>query len=326
VPVEKEHRCKRCSRTFEDAKSLYQHVSTVHASPGWHMCHLCADGFSTIQQLEHHVETRHCGKAESSNGYICALCAESPESGLVSYVAQGLLTKHLRIMHSVPRKAAANMARAAAPTARSDDTEQVQDSASCSVSEHKPVKRLYVSGETTHYQCSRCNFSAEDRTAFVTHAAEHSPAVAGAVQCKECAASFTVASALYRHLRIVHQIDCDIDTYLRENGGAARCPTPDSSNTDDETEITTMPPKLSSSLVPTSSGGHGTGSAASVGKVAQLVKSAVDNDDDAPAECTVCYRVFFSRQLLRAHMRVHGMVFIQSTRRKRSSEAGGSPT
>jgi len=308
-------------------ESLDRHVSTAHGSPGWHLCHLCADGFSSIQQLERHVETRHCGKAESSQGYACALCAESPESGSVSYVAQGLLTKHLRNAHGIPRKAAANMARAAAPTTpvaeSSDNTEQVWNSPSCSISENTPVKRLYVSGETTRFQCSRCDFSAEDRAVFVTHAAEHSPAVAGAVQCKECATSFTVSLALYRHLRIVHRIDCDIDTYLRENGGAARCPTPDSSSTDDEIK---SPPKLSSSLTPTSSSGR---SAESRGKVADSVKSGVADDDDAPAECTVCYRVFLSRQLLRAHMRVHGMAFIQRTRRRlpaTTAEAGGSPT
>lgn len=168
----------------------------------------------------------------------------------------------------------------------------------------------------------------ENRAEFVTHAAEHSLTVAGAVQCKECAASFTVPSTLYRHLRIVHRIDCNIDTYLRENGAAPRCPTPDGPVTDDE-EITS-PADLSSSSSLTLSGGRR--SAGSVGKVSEAAKRGVvnDEDDDAPAECTVCYRVFLSRQLLRAHMRVHGMAFIQRTRRSlpvtTTSQAAGSLT
>jgi len=322
VPVLKENRCKRCSRTFDDAESLDRHISTTHGSPGWHLCHLCADAFSTSRQLERHVETRHCGKAESSHGYVCALCAESPETGSVSYAAQGLLTKHLRTVHCVPRKAAANMARAAAPLAESsDNADQVGDSPNCS--ENEPVKRLYVSGETTRFQCSRCEFSAEDRAVFVAHATEHSPTIADAVQCKECATSFTVASALYRHLRIVHRINCDIDTYLRENGGVPRCPTPDQSGTDDES---TSAPKRSSL---TETGGRGTGSTRSGGKVAEPVKSGAGDEDDAPAECTVCYRVFLTKLLLRAHMRVHGMAFIQRTRRSlpaTTKDAGGSLT
>jgi len=273
--------------------------------------------------------SQHFGKTEASHPYVCALCAESPENGRTSYTVQGLLTKHLQQAHGVPRTAAANMARAAAPPVPNSDsaneTEPVQDSPRCSDNESQPVKRLFVSGESTHYQCSRCDFSAEDRGLFVVHAAEHSPTLAGAVQCKECAASFTVAAALYRHLRIVHRIDCDVDSYLRENGGATRCPTPESSSTDDDLA---MPAPKSSCSSRTSSGSRGTESTRSVHKRSTSVKGN-DDDDDAPAECTVCYRVFLSKQLLRAHMRTHGIAFIQHTRRKLASTspvAVASPT
>lgn len=321
-------RCTRCYQKFNDADSLKRHIATVHGSPGCHLCHLCADGFSTSMQLERHVEIQHCGKTETSHPYVCALCAESPGKGSVSYTVQGLLTKHLHHAHGVPRIAAANMARAAAPPAptsdTADNTEQVQDSPNCSRSEVEPVKRLFVSGETTPYQCSRCDFSVEDRAQFVTHAAEHSPPVAGAVQCKECAASFTVAVALYRHLRIVHRINCDIDTYLRENEGATRCRTPDSSSTDD---APASPAEPSSSFSKMSRGSRSTESAGSVRKLASSAKG--DDDDDAPAECTVCYRVFLSKHLLRKHMRTHGIAFIQHTRRRlatTSPVAGSSLT
>jgi len=305
--VPKEKICTRCSRTFDSAESLNHHISVVHGSPGWHLCHLCADGFSTSKQLERHVLIRHSGKTESSHAYVCALCAESSDNSPVSYAVQGLLTKHLQNVHGIPRIAAANMARAAAPPIQSTDlankTEEVQESSS---SETEPVKRLFVSGETTCYQCSRCDFSAEDRALFVTHASEHSPAVAGAVQCKECAASFTVASALYRHLRIIHRMDCNIDTYIRENSCTTSWSTPENSTTNNEW---ISPAALSSCTSLASSGGCGK---ANVRKPATSVKG---DDDDAPAECTVCYRVFMSKQLLRAHMRVHGMAFIQRTRR-----------
>jgi len=317
VPVQKETRCSRCSQTFNDAESLNQHVSLVHGSPAWHLCHLCADGFSTSKQLEQHVEIRHCGKTESSHAYVCALCAESQENSPASFPVRGLLTKHLHNMHGVPRIAAANMARSASPSfqvtdSTANDTEQVQDSPRRSNSETEPFKRLFVSGETTCYQCSRCDFSAEDRALFVTHAPKHSPTVAGAVQCKECAASFTVAPALYRHLRIIHRIHCDIDTYLQENGCVSRCSTPDTLTADDEA-TSPVEPSSSSSLM--SSGRGSSESKGSVRKLATSVRGGND-DDDAPAECTVCYRVFLSKLLLRAHMRVHGMAFIQRTRRR----------
>ena len=249
---------------------------------------------------------------------MCALCAESPKNESVRYAVQGLLTKHLQSAHGVPRKAAANMARAAAPTVQTtespDKTEEVAvaDNSGCSNSVTEPVRRLFVSGEVARFQCSRCDFSVEDRAEFVVHAGKHGAALVGAVQCMECAGSFTIASALYRHLRIVHRIDCNIDTYLRENGGAPRCTTPDAWTTDDEPAS----PELSSYSLPASSGGHSAKSTASVGEAAAPGKDNAGEDDDAPAECNVCYRVFLSKQSLRAHMRVHGMVFIQRTRRR----------
>jgi len=326
VPLPKEKRCTRCLQTFNDAESLNKHISVMHGSPGWHLCHLCADGFSTAKQLEQHVDTKHCGKTQSSHAYVCALCAESAEDGPVSFAIQALLTKHLHNVHSVPRIAAANLARAAGPSVLTTDSEQVQDSPSCSSSSIEPVKRLFVLGETTCYQCSRCDFSAEDRALFVTHATEHSPSVAGAVQCHECAAAFTVAPALYRHLRIIHRIDCDINTYLRENGYATSCCEPESSSADEEC---TSPVNVSNCSSLASSGGRSSESKANDGQLSKSVKGADDEEDDAPVECTVCYRVFMSKQLLRAHMRVHGMAFIQRTRRKlavTSPESGASRT
>jgi len=228
-----------------------------------------------------------------------------------------MLTKHLRNVHGVPRIAAANMARAAAPSTQSgsgNDTDQLQDSPSSSNPKIEPVRRLFVSGQTTSYQCSRCNFAAEDRALFVAHASEHSSTVAGMVQCKECAASFTVAPALYRHLRITHRMNCDIDTYLRENGYATvanHCSTPDLVLTvDDERLSPTTSPANYSPLSP-SGGCHSESSKESIG-----TPQKADDDDNAPGECTVCYRIFTTKQLLRAHMRVHGMVFIQRSRRR----------
>jgi len=312
VPIPKEKMCTRCSQTFSDVEVLQQHISTVHGSPGWHWCQLCADGFSTSKQLQRHVEIRHCGKIESSHAYVCPLCAKSPDNPPVSFTIQSVLTKHLRNVHGIPRIAAGNMARAAAPSAQTTDSEQMQDSASCSRYEIEPAKRLFVSGETVYYQCSRCDFSAEDRAQFVAHASKHSPPLAGAVQCKECAASFTVAAALYRHLRVTHRMDCDIDAYLQENGFVTSCSTPDTSTTDDEWTSPVAPSSCSSMM---SSGGYGSESKPSDRKLVTPVKGD-ENDDDAPGECTVCYRVFTTKHLLRKHMRVHGMAFIQRTRRK----------
>ena len=318
MPIPKEKMCPRCSQTFSDAESLQQHVSMVHGSPGWHWCQLCADGFSTSTQLQRHVDIRHCGKTESSHAYVCPLCSRSPDNPPVSFTVQSVLTKHLRNMHGIPRIAAANLARAAAPSAQTTDSEKTQDGISCSSCEVEPVKRLFVSGETTCYQCSRCDFSAEDRAQFVAHAAKHSPSLAGAVQCKECAASFTVAATLYRHLRITHQMHCDIDTYLQENGYATACSTPDISTVDDLTadDERTSPVAPSSCSSLTSSGGYGSELKPVVKKLATPVKGDYDDDDDAPGECTVCYRVFTTKHLLRKHMRVHGMAFIQRTRRR----------
>jgi len=310
VPSPKQRSCTRCSQTFDNVSSLDRHVRTVHGSPDWHMCYLCADGFATTNQLKRHIQTRHCGKTESTHAYVCALC----EDGAAGFAVQGLLTKHLQSVHSVPRKAAANMARAAAPPVvdAGESPQNSRDQVLASpASNIEPVKRLFVAGELVHYRCSRCPFSAEDRAVFVAHAAEHSPAVSGAVQCKECAASFTVAPALYRHLRIVHRLNCDIDAYIRENGMASRC----SSSSETVTADERSPSEMSSGSSLVLSGG----SKDSTSKVVTPTKPSNDDDDDGPGECTVCYRVFLSKPLLRSHMRVHGMAFIQRTRRKLAS-------
>jgi len=298
-------------------------VSTAHGSPGWHQCHLCADGFSTGRQLERHVEARHFGKTETSQRYVCRLCAASTTSAAgvttVSYAVQGLLTKHLQNAHGVPRVSAAKMAKAAAPTITTSDCASDADRLDDSSAEVKPVRRLFVCGESSVYQCSRCDFSASERPVFVRHAGEHGRAVAGAVQCYECAASFTVPVALGRHLRVIHRIDSDVDTYLRDSAGGgavSRCATPQSSATDDEPSPTEPSSNETSRL--SSAGRSSTDSTTSASTPASLVKPA-DDDDDAPAECTVCYRVLLTKHLLRAHMRTHGIAFIQHTRRRLSA-------
>jgi len=315
--------CTRCSLQFDDATSLSRHMRTVHGSPGWHLCHLCADCFSTGTQLERHVEALHQGKTETSHPYVCQLCAESPPGqqggAMQSYTVRGMLTKHLQSAHGVPRVAAANMARAVAPTPVPDIANTVQGGA-------EAVRRLFVCGEESSvYRCSRCDFSTPERAVFMRHAAEqHSPTLASAVQCFECAAAFTVASALQRHLRAIHRIHCDdIQTYLRDNGGplVSRCPTPESSTTTTDDE----PLSPQTATEPSSGGRHSTESASSggVGRSSQGASTSSStvsvcdaDEDESPAECTVCYRVFLTRHLLRAHMRTHGIAFIQHTRRR----------
>jgi Pyruvate/2-oxoacid:ferredoxin oxidoreductase delta subunit len=343
-----QHECPQCQQQCTTDSALTQHQMMEHKTPTWHMCHLCADGFGNAEQLQQHISERHSGKARKYI-FICELCTASspaPDGSTPpppqSFAVQSLLTKHLKKIHRIPRGLATSRAQAMALAAGAasiqrktepsvEPIEQIASSSGRSgdTVSSMAVKRLYVSGEETGYQCARCDFSTVFRPEFVKHINEqHSPKTSSAVQCKECGSCFAVAPALHRHLHIVHHVKCDINTYLRENGGILASPT--SSDDGSTTVSASGSPVLSTRVLFSSNSSTSLSSRPdSISQNSQDDKSKTISlsvaDSDAVEdsgvvhECTVCYRSFGTSHQLRGHMRAHGMAFIQRTKRMLAS-------
>jgi len=292
--------CSLCERLFPDIAKLDEHKAAEHGVTKYHVCYLCADCFVDADALRQHVSSRHTGKVRV-HAFVCPICAETSDSVPRSFPHQGLLTKHLHTVHRLPREEATSRARLVTFSANDD---VIGPSTSNSSTEVVSVaRRLYVKGQTESYLCAQCHFSAEERSAFTAHVvAAHPVDPIDAVQCMECSQCFPVAPALQRHLRLVHRITDKIEEYLTSNGRA-------SAVSDNEATSPTCKDTKSSKpqtvCTPTSA------------PKVKTEPSATCNG--SPKECTVCYRLFFSVDHLRAHMRVHGMAFIQGTRRKQSN-------
>jgi hypothetical protein len=304
VPQTASHVCMLCKRQFPDTVTLEEHKVAEHGVTKFHMCYLCADGFVDADALQQHIASRHTGRARI-HAFVCPICAESSDAVPRSFPQQGLLTKHLHSAHRMSRDEAAVRARAAASQVATGDV-FTKTATNAPTDGSQAVRRLYVKGQTEFYHCAQCEFSTDDRDAFIAHVkVSHRPEPVDAVQCMECSQCFPVVPALQRHLRLVHRMSENIDRYLLKIG---RMPVVvadadvDWPAREEDTKLTT----------PRSA----TTSAASASK-AQSESSVSANS--SPLECTVCYRLFFTVDQLRAHMRVHGMAFIQGTRRKQSS-------
>lgn len=296
--------CTLCKRQFLDSVTLEEHKVAEHGVTKYHMCYLCADGFVDADALQQHIASRHTGRARI-HAFVCPICTESSDSVPRSFPHQGLLTKHLHSAHRMSRDEAAVRARAAASQVASGDV--ISKTTSGAPTDGSPaVRRLYVKGQTESYYCAQCEFSADDRDSFIAHVkVSHRPEPIDAVQCMECSLCFPVVPALQRHLRLVHRISENIDRYLLKIG---RMPAfvadadVDLPSHEEDTKLST--PRSATTVAVNASKAHPESSTSA---------------NNSPLECTVCYRLFFTVDQLRAHMRVHGMAFIQGTRRKLSS-------
>ena len=164
-------------------------------------------------------------------------------------------------------------------------------------------KHLRVSSkECGVYVCAKCLFSTSDGEAFREHIAMH--VVKNSVQCRECGLCFRVLPGLKRHLLLVHKV-LHVDDYVQRYEITAADIDPDiekqlrsldSEAVDTDTKRSKRKSTVVSSPSPTS-------------------PTAVRPRGAGGSECNVCYKRFPSDDYLRAHMRLHGMVLVRSTRR-----------
>jgi len=226
-----------------------------------------------------------------------------------------MLAKHLKSIHKIGRnnpefvkkikelEVAAGIGEASQSNRSLDTMDEFSSS---------DVRRLRVAGDDSMtYTCSQCEFTATDRALFVAHIEEHRESYAH--QCAECGSCFSVLPALRRHLFAVHRVR-DFDKYCSDTGVSLE-------TTDDVTDVVdgcTLSMEAESDRV-----------VATAVKVSKTVVSPRVSTSpvaiEGRLECTVCYKVFEDELTHRSHMRVHGMAFIQRTRRS-IPPVGVSPT
>lgn len=263
-------------------------LSDVDSSLCWFSCHLCEKTFRNSDDLQQHLKETHSGKSRQ-HAYLCWICREQSE--LKSYPKAGMLIKHLKHFHKIARKnidyariALSNGKDDAAVTA--DDAKPIQPPMS--------VRKLRVEGEST-YNCARCEFSCSERVSFLDHIKCHCRE--NSHQCPECGVCFVVLPSLKRHLMIVHRVR-DFDRYFAETGFSLDIPTSYDVDSDPEDAHVVVP---NTSIKQSNE---------------ELASSP---EKESSLECTVCYRTFGDECAVRQHMRVHGMAFIQGTRRSNMS-------
>lgn len=202
-----------------------------------------------------------------------------------------MLIKHLKQFHKIARKNI-DYGRIALSNGKDDDGAGTADDAK-PLQPSTSVRKLRVEGEST-YNCAKCEFSCSERASFLEHIKCHCRE--NSHQCPECGVCFVVLPSLKRHLMIVHRVR-DFDRYFAETGFSLEIPT--SYDVDSDPEDIPVMPNTSVEL-----------------SSEDLVSSP---EKESSLECTVCYRTFGDECAVRQHMRVHGMAFIQGTRRSNMS-------
>ncbi|KAK6180321.1 hypothetical protein SNE40_012500 [Patella caerulea] len=285
------HECLFCHKGFKSKDEKEKHSQSEHSS---FPCHLCGLTYKTQLNLDEHVQAIHEG---SKPGFFCFPCKKK---GIArSFVKAGVLEKHLIIKHRVAKARLKRFVVMGKESLKSDKLKRKIPNDLESV----PVKRLRVEGSGV-YTCVKCNFNAEDSSEFSAHIETHK--TMDTTQCPECGLCFSVLPSLKKHLFMVHKIR-NADEYISEKGIEEPEEMDVDEEEDDLLEVTISPRKT---------------------PFTDIAPSELIRRKEGPVgelECRVCYREFESVNLLKNHMRVHGMAFIRS-RRMTSSELDGCKT
>ena len=310
--------CAECNRKFNDNAKLQKHLQDEHGIVRWFPCHLCAKTFSDAVQAELHVKNVHSGKMKQHT-YVCWLCADQ---GIIkSYTQPGMLTKHFHIIHKMARQLIdrARILAMGASNAVSLVKAEAGSEESAVLGQPLSVRNLRTAGGgDVIYCCAGCDFSSEERKTFQVHILKHREDSSFA-QCLECGSCFTSKPTLKRHLIAVHRIR-DLDKYAADSG--AKLELIESHLEMDlemEVDVEGKSPQLR----------------AKISSVTNLTPKSKSGDESETAssdqkkkvmECNVCYRKFEGLSALRLHMRIHGMAFIQGTRRKSTMQTSNNAT
>ncbi|XP_050399832.1 zinc finger protein 532 [Patella vulgata] len=285
------HECLFCHKEFKNKDEKEKHSQSEHSS---FPCHLCGLTYKTQLNLDEHVQATHEG---SKPGFFCLPCKKK---GITrTFVKAGVLEKHLIFKHRIAKARLKRFIAVGKESSKSDKLKRK----TLDELESVPVKRLRVEGSGV-YTCVKCNFNTEDSSEFSAHIETHK--TTDTTQCPECGLCFSVLPSLKKHLFMVHKIR-NADEYISEKG----IEEPEEMDVDDEEddllEVTISPRKTPFT------------------DIAPSEPIRKKNGPIGELECRVCYREFESVNLLKNHMRVHGMAFIRS-RRLTPSESDGCKT
>ncbi|ESP00650.1 hypothetical protein LOTGIDRAFT_186390 [Lottia gigantea] len=291
VPVQKptpppeNSTCEICRLEFDSESKLVEHNKTEHSS---FPCHLCGLTYDSQQKLDRHCQATHVG---DKPGYICYPCKQK---GIKRHFNTAVfLEKHLIFKHRIAKQRVQRFVNIGRENRRKDATKRqlASDTEADAEQETLPVKRLRKEGSGL-YACVKCSFSTEDSVEFCKHIESHKTVEAN--QCPECGLCFSVLPSLKKHLFMVHKIR-NADEYIKEKGIKEPEELPPDSE-DEELDVAVSPRKnIIKDIVPIET------QRAKEGPVGEL-------------ECRVCYKEFENLNLLKNHMRVHGMAFIRSRR------------
>ena len=285
-----EHGCSVCDENFAERSELTRHLRAKHGIiPQW-PCHLCGLTYESECDLKGHIVEVHEGKkAAAPPVFTCWLC-EDDDTTIRHFKKRRVLISHLAIVHRIP-KANLDMSR----LTPSDSS--LTDGITVTSPVAPAVKRLKTDADSK-FVCAKCDFSGEDRVAFVAHIAKHCTRD-NPWQCHECGLCFTVRPSLRRHLFMVHRVK-DFERYNEEAGVDLDAPLVDLKQEEEDDELvfgSFSGPTLPSLPEP------------------KVATSPSSTSSEKPLECTVCYKQFGDESAKRAHMRTHGMAFIYSRRR-----------
>ncbi|WAR00872.1 ZN532-like protein [Mya arenaria] len=274
-----EYRCEECPLVFTRKSKQEEHMNAEH---GLHPCHLCGVMHNSSKSLKRHLMMDHEGKRVH---YPCLLCRQKKVDKFFSI--KFMLLKHLRSKHKMKSidesKIVAELPGLPGVPCDSVDME-TSSYTSPEGTPEPPIKKLRVEGEDV-FKCAKCLFTAEKKSTFKDHIAEHR--TPNTFQCYECGLCFSVLPSLRKHLFMVHKVK-DFEKYLTENKIEDPAENVDSDD-DIEREPVLVDPEP---------------------------ESESEEESANPLECKVCYREFETERQLHGHMRVHGMAFIKKSRRR----------
>lgn len=221
-------------------------------------------------------------------------------------------------------------------------------------------RKIFGSCESI-YTCSYCDHTDIDQSKFWEHIMSHGKELLGnrmdshkSFQCPECGSMFVVRVALFRHLKLVHRIPEELsydselklfESFRAQQQSFVNCSSPPFSSfqndlpADKLAKLASLRPEdIHSSLAnsPKATFFSAESSSEHLPNKRQGLRSQIADSSNPGLsslssgegleqnECQVCYKIFDSQVELKIHMRVHGMAFIQGT--KRNMNTGCSTT
>ena len=311
VPIGR-YPCSECSLRFLDNNAAKLHMQLVHNVKPTYPCHLCANIYQNKNALELHVKRVHEGGTVQPSRYVCFICEEKHVH--MAYKKRSLLEKHLQSVHKIDRKQIDYSRLLPTGSVVGESANGGGGENGVEEEDESPSKRLRTDEDNvTEYHCAKCSFSSKDRQEFSTHISKHRLNKNDGHQCQECGLSFTVLPSLRRHLFMVHKIR-DIKLYIEKTGANLDQPSPLKNNPDTDTAVNPTSLRVIQRRTRDELQDEDRKLLMrDTGSTRQETEAMLDT-----LTCNVCYKSFEDSMTLKTHLKVHGMAFITSKRRKQA--------